>query len=194
MRRKEWVCDHFPEFNQQYIENTNKQLNITATAQPTRDLTIDLVADRQSSEKLSGDLLTWKIWAIGHIQYLICWANNIWQLSIFYFNWLARSFSQGDEFNSANFWNFSSKIGLRCANRIGVGKKPRITVCGRWLMVFPKDMGKTSQDVLFGRFFCCLLQEKIPIKGAWTLLVYPHSQLDIKIYWINAAIFVQGKV
>ena len=47
--RNGWLTT-FTEFNQQYIERTNKQLNITATAQPIKDLTIDLVADRQYSE------------------------------------------------------------------------------------------------------------------------------------------------
>src|SRR5690606_13513948 len=43
--RKGWLTT-FTDFNQQYMEVTNKQLNISATAQPIQDLTIDLVADR----------------------------------------------------------------------------------------------------------------------------------------------------
>ncbi|MEM6865509.1 MAG: cell surface protein SprA, partial [Bacteroidota bacterium] len=47
--RNGWLTD-FSGFNSQFSQVKNRQLNITATAQPTQDLTIDLIADRQFSE------------------------------------------------------------------------------------------------------------------------------------------------
>ena len=73
--RNGWLTT-FQEFNQQYIENSNKQLNITATAQPTRDLTIDLVADRQSSESYQE---TFNVEDLGNstYEYLNLLGNNL---------------------------------------------------------------------------------------------------------------------
>ena len=44
--KRGWLTT-FDGFNSQFLQNLSRQLNITATAQPTQDLTIDLTADRQ---------------------------------------------------------------------------------------------------------------------------------------------------
>ncbi len=49
MARRGWLT-RFPEFNQQYMQQRNTNLNITASIEPLRDLTIDVVTDRLYSE------------------------------------------------------------------------------------------------------------------------------------------------
>ncbi|MCM4173563.1 cell surface protein SprA [Arenibacter sp. TNZ] len=145
--RNGWLTT-FPEFNQQYIENTNKQLNITATAQPTRDLTIDLVADRQSSESYQE---TFNVEDLGNstYEYLNLLGNNYGSFSISTLM-IGTVFSQGDEFNSANFETFKQNR-ITVANRIVSERNQDTGVVDD--DGFPERYGKTSQDVLLPAFF-----------------------------------------
>ena len=141
--RKGWLID-FNEFNEQYIENVNKQLSITATAQPTKDLTIDLSADRQFSnsyqENYDVDL----------------WARNENPLGNEYGNFsistlmIGTVFGKSDEFDSETFQKFKENR-ITIANRIvsDRGQSPgALDEDG-----FPERYGKTQQDVLLPAFF-----------------------------------------
>ena len=44
--RNGWLTS-YPEYNSQFIQNTRRQLNVTATAQPTQDITIDALRIEQ---------------------------------------------------------------------------------------------------------------------------------------------------
>tara|TARA_R110000868_G_scaffold193443_2_gene438385 strand:- start:3371 stop:10552 length:7182 start_codon:yes stop_codon:yes gene_type:complete len=145
--RNGWLTT-FQEFNQQYIENSNKQLNITATAQPTRDLTIDLVADRQSSESYQE---TFNVEDLGNstYEYLNLLGNNYGNFSISTLM-IGTVFSQGDEFNSANFETFKQNR-ITVANRIVSERNQDTGVVDD--DGFPERYGKTSQDVLLPAFF-----------------------------------------
>ncbi|MDT7829521.1 cell surface protein SprA [Pricia sp. S334] len=141
--RKGWLTS-FGEFNEQYIENTNKQLNITATAVPIRDLTIDLTADRQfsSSYQESFDISE-------DNRYLVQLGNDYGNFSISTMM-IGTFFSKSDEFTSDNFQQFKQNR-ITIANRLVTdrGQSPGdLDEDG-----FPQLYGKTQQDVLLPAFF-----------------------------------------
>ena len=145
--RNGWLTT-FPEFNQQYIQNTNKQLNITATAQPTRDLTIDLVADRQMSESYQE---TFNVEDLGNdaFEYVNLLGNNYGNFSISTLM-IGTVFDKSDEFSSDSFQTFKENR-ITIANRIVTERNHdtgEVDDDG-----FPERYGKTSQDVLLPAFF-----------------------------------------
>jgi len=145
--RNGWLTT-FPEFNQQYIQNTNKQLNITATAQPTRDLTIDLVADRQMSESYQE---TFNVEDLGNdtFEYVNLLGNNYGNFSISTLM-IGTVFNKSDEFSSDSFQTFKDNR-ITIANRIVTERNHdtgEVDDDG-----FPERYGKTSQDVLLPAFF-----------------------------------------
>ncbi len=133
----------FPEFNQQFIKRTNKQLNVTATAQPVQDLTIDLVADRQFSSSLQENF------KVQDGEYIVQTPNTFGNFSISTMM-LGTFFSKSDEFTSDNFETFKENR-IVIANRIlsdRSGADEGLDADG-----FPLRYGKTSQDVLLPAFF-----------------------------------------
>lgn len=145
--RNGWLTT-FPEFNQQYIANTNRQLNITATAQPTRDLTIDLVADRQFTERYQE---SFNVADLGNdaFEYVNLLGNNYGNFSISTLM-IGTVFNKSDEFNSANFDTFKQNR-IVIANRIASERNQSTGVLDD--DGFPERYGKTSQDVLLPAFF-----------------------------------------
>ncbi|WP_419197719.1 T9SS outer membrane translocon Sov/SprA [Maribacter cobaltidurans] len=141
--RNGWLTA-FPDFNEQFIRRTNKQLNITATAQPTKDITIDLVADRQYSSSIQEnyDLEALLNGSTG-LQ------NEFGSFSISTMM-IGTAFGKSDEFDSETFQQF---------------KENRITIANRLLADrgqsagtldedgFPQRYGKTQQEVLLPAFF-----------------------------------------
>jgi len=137
-----WLTN-FPEFNEQFIQRTNKQLNITATAQPTKDITIDLVADRQFSDSYQENF------NVTNQEYNVQLGNNYGSFSISTMM-IGTAFGTSDEFDSDNFTKF---------------KENRITIANRLIADrgqaagtldddgFPQLYGKTQQEVLLPAFF-----------------------------------------
>ncbi|WP_339838704.1 cell surface protein SprA [uncultured Maribacter sp.] len=137
-----WLTN-FPEFNEQFIQRTNKQLNITATAQPTRDITIDLVADRQYSDSYQENF------SVTDQEYNVQLGNNYGSFSISTMM-IGTAFGKSDEFDSDTFNQF---------------KENRITIANRLVADrgqaagtldddgFPQLYGKTQQEVLLPAFF-----------------------------------------
>lgn len=133
----------FPEFNEQFIKRTNKQLNITATAQPVQDLTIDLVADRQFSSSLQENF------KVEDGEYIVQTPNTFGNFSISTLM-LGTFFSKSDEFTSDNFETFKDNR-IVIANRLlsdRGGADEGVDADG-----FPIRYGNTSQDVLLPAFF-----------------------------------------
>jgi len=133
----------FPEFNEQFIKRTNKQLNITATAQPVQDLTIDLVADRQFSSSLQENF------KVEDGEYIVQTPNTFGNFSISTLM-LGTFFSKSDEFTSDNFETFKENR-IVIANRLlsdRGGADEGVDADG-----FPIRYGNTSQDVLLPAFF-----------------------------------------
>ena len=141
--RRGWLTN-FPEFNSQYVQNSTKNLNITATAQPTQDLTIDILADRQFSNNLQENYVP-DLWAQGQTGLI----NAIGNFSISTMM-IGTVFSKSDEFDSQTFEQFKANR-LTVANRIVSDR--RINVQARDEEGFPVGYGKTSQDVLLPAFF-----------------------------------------
>ena len=141
--RKGWLVN-FNEFNEQYIESVNKQLNITATAIPTRDLTIDLSSERQFirsyQENYDIDL----------------WARNENPLGNEYGNFsistllIGTVFGKSDEFDSATFEKFKENR-ITVANRLEAERGNQSS--GVDEEGYPDLYGKTQQDVLLPAFF-----------------------------------------
>jgi cell surface protein SprA len=140
--RNGWLTT-FPEFNEQFIKRTNKQLNITATAQPVQDLTIDLLADRQYSSSLQENF------KIESGEYQPQTPNAYGNFSISTMM-IGTFFSKSDENTSDNFETFKENR-ITIANRIlsdRAGADEGVDQDG-----FPIRYGKTSQDVLLPAFF-----------------------------------------
>ncbi len=141
--RRGWLTS-FDEFNEQYIENTNKQLNITATALPIQDLTIDLTAERQFSNSYQ------ESFSISDDNtYNVQLGNDYGNFSISTMM-IGTFFARSDEFTSDNFQQFKENR-LTIANRLVAdrGQSPgALDEDG-----FPQLYGKTQQDVLLPAFF-----------------------------------------
>ncbi len=142
--KKGWLTE-FPDFNEQYIERTNKQLNITATAQPIRDLTIDLVADRQFSNSYQENF---KIDFSDDDPYQLQLGNSFGSFSISTIM-IGTAFGKSDEFDSKTFQEFKNNR-ITIANRLVSDRQGDTTVDAEG---FPVEYGKTQQDVLLPAFF-----------------------------------------
>ncbi len=142
--RRGWLTG-FNEFNEQFIQNTNKQLNITATAQPMQDLTIDLVADRQYANSLQENFNV-EAWLDPDDQ-LEALANNYGNFSISTMM-IGTVFGKSDEFTSENFEKFKENR-ITIANRLAADRGETPGTNGN----FPVGYGNTQQDVLLPAFF-----------------------------------------
>lgn len=140
--RNGWLTT-FPEFNEQFIQRTNKQLNITATAQPTRDITIDLVADRQYSNSYQENF------NVTDQSYNVQLGNNFGSFSISTMM-IGTAFGKSDEFDSDTFAQFKENR-IIIANRLveDRGLNPGTLDADG----FPQLFGKTQQEVLLPAFF-----------------------------------------
>lgn len=140
--RNGWLTT-FQEFNQQFIRRTNKQLNITATALPVPELTIDLIADRQYASSLREN------YRIEDGEYISLTPNTFGNFSISTVM-IGTAFSKSDEFDSQTFQTFKDNR-LVIANRLLAdrgGADEGLDEDG-----YPIRYGKTSQDVLLPAFF-----------------------------------------
>ncbi|MFS4455882.1 cell surface protein SprA [Maribacter sp. 2304DJ31-5] len=143
--RNGWLTT-FPEFNEQFIQRTNKQLNITATAQPVKDLTIDLFADRQYSNSYQENF---NVDITADEPYNVQLGNNFGNFSISTIM-IGTAFGKSDEFDSATFQKFKENR-ITIANRLVAdrGQNPGTLDADN----FPQLYGKTQQEVLLPAFF-----------------------------------------
>ena len=140
--RNGWLTT-FPEFNQQFIRRENTQLNITATAQLTSDLTIDLAADRQFTSSLQENF------KVEDGEYIQQTPNTFGNFSISTLM-IGTFFSKSDEVFSENFETFKENR-IVIANRLLADRfKPNEGVDSDG---FPIRYGKTNQEVLLPAFF-----------------------------------------
>ncbi len=136
----------FPEFNEQYIQRTNKQLNLTATAQPVQDLTIDLAADRQYSSSYQEN---YKIDLSKEEPYQVQTPNTYGNFSISTMM-IGTVLNKSNENESANFETFKENR-ITVANRLVADRgEPNLGVDDDG---FPVRYGKTQQEVLLPAFF-----------------------------------------
>ncbi len=146
--RNGWLTT-FPEFNSQYMQTSNKQLNITATAQPTPDLTIDLTADRQISNSYQENFRVEDLDNNGQLDYVNLLGNNFGNFSISTLM-IGTIFNSSDEFDSETFETFKENR-IVIANRLvsDRGESPGTLDDDG----FPQRYGKTQQEVLLPAFF-----------------------------------------
>ncbi|MEH6682472.1 MAG: cell surface protein SprA [Sediminicola sp.] len=153
--RNGWLTT-FAEFNDQYIERTNKQLNLTATAQPTPDLTIDLVADRQYSESYQE---SFRINELGNGQYdyenLLGNAYGNFSISTVM---IGTSFGKSDEFTSETFEELKNNR-LTIANRLVADRGQAVGELDE--DGFPQRYGKNHQEVLLPAFFAAYTGQNV---------------------------------
>ncbi|WP_240938619.1 cell surface protein SprA [Arenibacter sp. 6A1] len=165
-----WLTS-FPEFNQQFMENTNKRLNITATAQPMPDVTIDLVADREFSQSYQESFNVADS-GNGVFDYVNLLGNTYGRFSISTLM-IGTAFKKSDEFNSENFETFKENR-ITVANRIVSERNHDTGVVDE--DGFPERYGKTSQDVLLPAFFAAYTgqeAEKVSL-GAFRNIPIPN--------------------
>ncbi len=140
--RNGWLTN-FNAFNEQFIQRTNKQLNITATAQPVPELTIDLLADRQYSESLQENF------SIVDGVYEPEAPNTFGNFSISTLM-IATAFNKSDESSSEAFQTFKDNR-IVIANRLVSDRSEPDN--GVDADGFPTRYGKTQQEVLLPAFF-----------------------------------------
>ena len=149
--KRSWLTT-FDEFNEQFIKRTNKQLNITATAQPVKDLTIDLVADRQYSNSFQENFNVVDVNpdpSVRDLEYNELLGNNFGSFSISTMM-IGTAFGKSDEFNSKNFEQFKQNR-ITIANRVESDRGNQSV--GLDAEGFPERYSKTQQDVLLPAFF-----------------------------------------
>ncbi|UOB18984.1 cell surface protein SprA [Abyssalbus ytuae] len=134
--KKGWLTT-FDEFNQQYTQREATQLNISANAQPMKDLTIDFVANRQYSESYTENF------SVTNGVYTPLTPNTYGDFSISAFM-LKTAFKKSDANNSETFDEFRNNR-LTIAQRLaGEPIDPNAD--------FPTGYGATNQAVLLPAF------------------------------------------
>lgn len=141
--RNGWLTD-FSGFNSQFSKVVNKQLNITATAQPTQDLTIDLTAERQLTSSLQENFSP-ELWAAGQNGLI----NELGNFSISTMM-IGTVFNKSDEFDSKTFEKFKENR-ITIANRLVFDRGGEVDALDE--DGFPERYGKTQQEVLLPAFF-----------------------------------------
>lgn len=147
--RKGWLT-RFPDLNQQYMERNSSQLNITANLEPTPDLTIDLVANRQYADSYTENF---SVNDLGNRQYEYesLLGNKYGDFSISTIL-IKTAFSKSDEMNSATFEEFRQNR-REVANRLAVQRGIDITDPDNLDDEgYPKGYGKNNQSVLLPAF------------------------------------------
>jgi cell surface protein SprA len=172
--RNGWLTS-FPEFNEQFIERTNKQLSITATAQPIRDLTIDLSADRQYSKSYQESFQVADL-GNGQFEYINQLGNNFGNFNISTMM-IGTAFGKSDEFNSENFETFKENR-LTIANRLVLDRGEQLGTLDA--DGFPERYGKTQQDVLLPAFFAAYTGQDVNTVNLEALRKIPIPNWNIK--------------
>ncbi len=143
--KKGWITS-FEDFNEQYTDRTEQQLDVTATATPFKGLTIDFVANRQQSETYSENFDI-----LDDNTYDALLGNTYGSFSISNLM-ISTAFVKSDEFNSETFNKFRANR-LQVANRLaaqrGIDLNDPANIDEEG---YPRGYGKTSQDVLLPAF------------------------------------------
>lgn len=140
--RQGWLTS-FPEFNQNFTQVVNKQLNFTAQVEPFADLKIDLTADRMYSENYSEQ------YDVANGEYNSRSPYNFGNFNISTIL-IKTAFSESNE-------TFSESFNVFRNNRILVAEKLAIEHYGnnnypRDVEGYPVGFGKNSQQVLLPSF------------------------------------------
>ncbi len=139
--RRGWLTQ-FPEFNQQFQQVHNTNLNITVNAEPVRDLTIDLVANRNYSDRYTENYQVNNV--NGELSYENLLGNRFGDFSISTVL-LKTAFKKSGENFSEVFEEFKSNRIVIAQRLAGLPIDPTATT-------FPAGYSETSQQVLLPAF------------------------------------------
>ncbi|MDG3582581.1 cell surface protein SprA [Galbibacter pacificus] len=142
--QKGWLTT-FPEFNQQYMSREATQLNVSASLQPFKDLTIDLVADRQYSESYAENYKIEDINADGVLDYNALIQNQYGDFSISTIM-IGTAFDAAKEASSETFDKFSENRIIVAQRLAGEAENPNAAE-------YPEGYGPTNQAVLLPAFY-----------------------------------------
>ncbi len=139
----------FPEFNQQYTSNLTRQLDVSASIEPLKDLKIDVIGFRTYAENFTENYRVDN--NAGDLEYVPLTPNTFGNYGISTFT-LPTAFSRSDETRSETFETFSDNrliIARRLAFQNGVDftNPNNFDADG-----YPKGFGRTSQAVLLPAF------------------------------------------
>ena len=143
--KRGWLTS-FADFNEQFIQATNKNLGITAGLQPTADLQIDLKADREYIDNFSETFNA----VSGYYNPLIGNRTGNFMISD---NMILTSFLHSDESGSKAFRTFKENritIAHRLAHQRGINLNDPNNIDADG---FPKGLGKNNQAVLMPAFY-----------------------------------------
>ncbi len=139
--RKGWLTQ-FPDLNQQFQQVHNTILNITANAEPIQDLTLDITANRQYSDRLTENFRINDIGGVLEYENLL--TNQFGDFSISTVL-IKTAFSKSEEAFSEAFEDFK-------ANRIVIAQRLAGEPINPNATDFPDGYGPTSQRVLLPAF------------------------------------------
>ena len=168
--RKGWLT-LYPEFNEQYTEVENRQMDIQVNVQPIEDLTIDINGNRLYSENYAENYI------VEDGQYRSLTPNTFGNFNISTLL-IKTAFSTSDENSSEAFDDFRENR-LVIANRLAEERYgsniPRDSVTG-----FPIGFGRTSQDVLLPAFLAAYKGSDASKEKKGFLRDIPLPNWDIK--------------
>ncbi len=141
--RRGWLT-LFPEFNQQYATTKDKQLNISASLEPVKDLKIDIVANRAYSENYSEN------YRVENGIYNSLTPNTFGNYNISTIL-IKTAFKKSDETTSQAFNDFNTNR-LIIANRLAQEFYGNTTFARNLSDGYPLGFGKNNQKVLLPAF------------------------------------------
>ncbi|TYA74554.1 T9SS outer membrane translocon Sov/SprA [Seonamhaeicola marinus] len=141
--RKGWLTV-FDEFNQQYTTTHTKQLDISASLEPVKDLKIDIIGNRTYYENYSENYI------VNNGVYTSLTPNTFGNFNISTVL-IKTSFSKSDELNSETFSKFRDNR-LEIANRLAEEFYGPGVAFSRDADGYPLGFGKTNQKVLLPAF------------------------------------------
>lgn len=156
--RNGWLTT-YPEFNQQYTEVHNRQLDIAANIEPVRDLKIDLVMNRLYSDNYTENYRVEDYTGPDGVPDGIPDYNSLTPNEYGNFNistiMLGTAFGKSDEFGSDAFDDLRNNR-LEIARRVAASKGVDMSNPDNFengdVNGFPLGYGKTSQQVLLPSF------------------------------------------
>jgi cell surface protein SprA len=144
--RRGWLTT-FEDFNEPFVTTHNNQLKFNATAQPLKDLTIDIFADKQYTNNYRE---TFKVTQQDDItfEYLNLLGNTQGNFSMSSMM-IGTFFSSGNKDQSPNFERFKENRGVIATRLASLNPLANNTLDN---IGFPEAFGKTSQQVLLPAF------------------------------------------
>tara|TARA_R110002049_G_scaffold293731_2_gene478996 strand:- start:40990 stop:48213 length:7224 start_codon:yes stop_codon:yes gene_type:complete len=184
--RNGWLT-YFPDFNQQYTETQTKQLDVSASLEPVKDLKIDVIGNRSYFRNYAEN---YRVDVNNDNEYISLTPNTFGNFNISTLL-IKTAFSKSDENTSAAFNDFRDnrlKVAQRLAqeNGIDINNPANVDAEG-----YPKGFGKNSQRVLLPSFLAAYTgQDASKVKlGAFRDVPIPNWDLKyaglMKFEWFK---------